>query len=88
MNKLLTLSISILLSGCVVAPAYRVQPVPVYRVQPVPVEEQIEYPQYESAYIWDPVILSFFFIVGGHRHYMDRGWHPRYGYPHGYYRHH
>ena len=56
------------LSGCVVAPYRPYQPV--YQPEPV-----VVYPQYESAYIWDPVALSFFFVYGGHRHYMPRGWH-------------
>ncbi len=79
--KYLVISAAILasLSGCVVAPA---RPYAAVQVQP----EVVYYPQYETAYVWDPVATSFFFVYGGHRHYMDRGWHPRHGYPRGYYR--
>lgn len=79
-TKLVILGIVVLLSGCVVAPAYRVQPA-------VVVQSEVVYPQYETAYVWDPVAMSFFFMYSSHRYYMDRGWHPHYGYPRGYYRH-
>lgn len=85
-TSLLLLVTGAMLAGCVVAP------LPYGRVvvapAPVIVQPQVVYPQYESAYIWDPIAVSFFFVVGGHRHYMDRGWQPRHGYPRGYYRHH
>ncbi len=85
MKNLLALLIITSLVGCVVTPAYRVQPV----VAPVPTTveiQQVPYPQNESAYIWDPVTVTFFFVYGDHRYYMDRGWHPIYGYPRGHYR--
>ena len=67
------------LAGCVVAP-YR--PAPVYQ----PTQEVVEYPQYESAYLWDPVATAFFFVFAGHRYYMDRGWGYRsHGAPRGHY---
>ena len=78
-TNLLSLSLIALLSGCVVAPVPRVQPVP------VPVEV-VEYPQVEAAYIWDPAVVSFYFVYGNRRYYMERGWHPVYGYPRGHYR--
>ena len=73
-----------MLSACVVTPyrPYTVQP---YVVQPQP--EVVVYPQVESAYIWDAALLSFFFVYGGHRYYMDRGWgYHSHGVPHGHYR--
>ena len=83
MKKLLISTIVIsMLAGCVVTPyhPYMVQPAVV--VQP----GEIVYPQVESAYIWDAALLSFFFMYGGQRHYMNRGWgYHSHGVPHGHY---
>lgn len=78
MNKLLiSLATVAMLCGCAVVPVQS-------HNSPVYVEPQIvAYPQYESAYIWDPLALSYFFVYGGQRRYMDRGWAYRsHGFPH------
>lgn len=85
MKKLISVVVIAMLAGCVVGPAYRV--VPAQPVVVAPQDGMIVYPQVESAYIWDPVALSFFFVFGGQRHYMARGWgYHTHGVPHGYYR--
>ncbi len=80
---LLSLSLITLLSGCVIAPARHAPAVQAQVIVPV---EVVEYPQYESAYIWDPATVSFYFTYSNKRYYMDRGWHPVYGYPRGGYK--
>lgn len=83
MKRLLISTVVIsMLVGCVVTPAYRVAPVAVV----TPGSEMIVYPQVETAYVWDPIALSFFFVFGGQRHYMPRGWgYHSHGVPHRYY---
>lgn len=71
MKTILSVILVAALSGCVVAPY---QPDVVY------------YPQVQTAYVWDPVATSFFFVYNGNRHYMQRGWDYRRGVPHGHYR--
>ena len=50
-------------------------------------EDDVVYPQYETAYVWDPIYECYFFVgPGGYHHYMPRGWGYRsHGVPHGVY---
>jgi hypothetical protein len=41
-------------------------------------ETNTVYPEYESAYVWDPAFGAFFWFGGhGERHYMPHGWNYR-----------
>jgi len=94
-KKMLSMAIlTMILSGCVVrqtpnmvvaAPPY---PAPtVYTEAPAVEQVQIVYPVVESAYIWDPLAGGYFFVYGGNRHYMAKGWNYRiHGVPHGAFR--
>lgn len=84
-----------LLSGCVVGRhgGVYVPPVAVAAVAGAAVataiiyEDGVVYPEYETAYVWDPIYGCYFFIgAGGVRHNMPHGWGYRsHGVPHGVY---
>ena len=83
----LSLILVSLISGCVVPPTH-VKPVIVQVPVIVPAEPVVEYPQFESAYVWDPATVTFYFTYSSKRYYMEKGWHPVYGYPKGQYKRH
>jgi hypothetical protein len=89
-NLFIFAAIVTMLSGCVVTPAGRVYVpmIPVVPAAPPPViYETVPYPVYESQYYFDPTVGIYFFVYGGHRHYMPRSWgYHSHGVPHGYYR--
>lgn len=97
-NKILIGVLALSLSGCVVSPGYYTAgnyytpvshyapapyypPVQVYSYNP----NYVVYPSYGSAYIYDSSSTSFYFQLGGYRHYMQSGWSfNAYGAPQGY----
>lgn len=73
MKLVLMIMAVVAMTGCVVVPYNQRYDV-------------VMYPQYGGAYVWDYNTSSFYFVVNSNRYYMQKGWHPGYGYPPGHYR--
>ena len=69
--KRIILALSIILSGCVVAP------VPPTTTYPQQVTTYMIAPPAEQVYIWDASLGLFFYWLGGRRYYMPHGYQPR-----------
>jgi hypothetical protein len=93
-NLIIVATLGIALSGCVVTPRGGVYIPPAVVVVGAAVdttafvyEEGVVYPEYEKAYLYDPMIGAFYFVGrNGYRHNMPYSWNYRnHGVPHGVY---